>query len=393
MSKPTKQIAIFLSSFIFLPILLLFAYLVPLPLNPYQDFQVLYHADLGLTRGVSVYDHAGQVNMIARLANVPPEQVFILPFPYPPWYALSTIFLAFPPPEVSVRLWLGLNLAMLLLSVWLLTEGWKPIPRLASFLVAIIFFPVIGSLAVGQFIFPVLLGASLLTFSLRRENIPLTALAAALLTFKPHLGGPILLAALIHLWILRTDFSRRTLKAMLLTAAFLFLVGFFADSLWPVHYVQSLLSFSADPGVASCGLCASLPVALIALVTGQTAIAPALPLGLVLFGLLFISIFLLRRDLFLSPTSMVALTTLITLLADPYLLNYDFALLLIPLFALVPTARRLDWIWLTLAYLVPLLLLGILGREGSLYLSLSSVLLLSLQLSRARPIDSSPRAA
>ncbi|MEW5939652.1 MAG: hypothetical protein AB1750_08325, partial [Chloroflexota bacterium] len=139
---------LYLSSFIlFLLALLLFAYIVPLPLDPYQDFQVLYHADLGLTQGIALYDHAGQVNMIARLANVPPEQVYVLPFPYPPWYALSTIFLAFPPPEVSVRLWFGLNLAMLLLSVWLLTEGWKPTPRLASFLIAILFIPVIGSLA------------------------------------------------------------------------------------------------------------------------------------------------------------------------------------------------------------------------------------------------------
>jgi hypothetical protein len=392
MSNSTARFIFYLSSFIFLFIILplLFAFL-PLPLNPYLDFQVLYHADLGLTQGIALYDHAGQVDMIARLANVPREQVIVLPFPYPPWYALSTIFLAFPPPEVSVRLWFGLNLAMLLLSAWLLTDGWKPAPRLISFPIAILFFPVLGSLAVGQYIFPVLLGASLLTFALRRESFALTALAAALLTFKPHLGGPIVLAALIHLYLLRTDFSRRALKAILLTGIFLFLLGFLADPVWPVHYIQSLLGFRDIPGVDSCGLCASLPVALVALVTGETAIGPALPLGLAIFALLLTALFLLRRDLFRAPETLVPLATLLTLLADPYLLNYDFTLLLIPLFALAASVRRADWFWLALAYFLPLALLGLLGREGSLYLSISALLLLSLQLTRARSIDVSPR--
>src|SRR5512146_2442289 len=67
---------------------------LPLPLPAYLDFQVLYQANMGLLRGIALYDHAGQVNMIAQLAQVQPEQVYILPFPYPPWYALSTLWLA-----------------------------------------------------------------------------------------------------------------------------------------------------------------------------------------------------------------------------------------------------------------------------------------------------------
>ena len=139
---------------------------------------------------------------------------------------LVTLFLAWPPVEIAARLWFGLNLSMLLASAWLLTDNWKPTPRLASFLIAIIFIPVIGSLYVGQFIFPVLLGASLMTFALRRENVPLTALAAALLTFKPHLGGPLAAAALIYLFLRRDDFSRRAIRAILVTAVSLFAVGF-----------------------------------------------------------------------------------------------------------------------------------------------------------------------
>ncbi len=329
--------------------------------------------------------------MIARLAGVTAGQVFVLPFPYPPWYALATLFLAWPPVEIAARLWFGLNLSMLLASAWLLTDNWKPTPRLASFLIAIIFIPVIGSLYVGQFVFPVLLGASLMTFALRRENVPLTALAAALLTFKPHLGGPLAGAALIWLFLRRDDFSRRAVRAILLTAVFLFALGFLADPAWPVNYLHSLLDFREVPGVSSCGLCASLPVGLVALFSGQTDIGPALPLGAALFVILFAALIFLRREIFREPASLVAASMLATLLADPYLLNYDFSLLLVPLFILASSARRADWPWISLAYLLPSLLLGLFGRGGSLYLPLAVLLLLSLQVTRANSIDVSSR--
>jgi hypothetical protein len=379
-----------LSSFLFLFLLLLFAFLVPLPIPPYLDFQVLYHANLGLTQGIALYDRAGQAEMIARLAGVTPGQVFVLPFPYPPWYALATLPLALLPIETAARLWFGLNLSMLLVSIWLLTDGWKPVTRLASFLAAIVFIPVIGTLYVGQFVFPVLLGASLMTHALRRENIVLTAIAAALLTFKPHLGGPLAGAALIYLFLRRDDFSRRARTAILVTAILLFAFGFLADPAWPINYLHSLLGFRDIPGVSSCGLCASLPVGLVALFTGQTDIGPALPLGAALFVLLFAALIRFRRAIFQDPVSLVSASILITLLADPYLLNYDFALLLVPLFILV---SRMDWFWPALAYLLPSFLLGLFGRGGNLYMPVSALLLLSLQIARANSIDVSPREA
>lgn len=372
--------------------LLLLAFLLPFPIPPYLDFQVLYHANLGLSKGIPLYDRAGQAQMIADLAGVTPDHVFVLPFPYPPWYALATIFLALLPIEIAARLWFGLNLSMLMASVWLLTDGWKPKPRLASFLVAILFAPVIGSLFVGQYIFPVLFGAALLVYALRREDPTLTALAAALLTFKPHLGGPLAGAALICLLLRRDDFSRRALKAILLTAVLFFAFGFLADPLWPVNYIHSLLGFRDIPGVSSCGLCASLPVALVALFCGQTVIASAFPLGIALFVILFAALIVFCREIFRRPESLVSAVILVTLLADPYLLNYDFALLLVPLFLLSPSARRADWFWLALAWLLPLILLGSLGRAGSLYLPLAALSLLLLQIVRgAGASDKLPR--
>lgn len=372
-------------------LLLLFAFCLlvaalPIPLVPYLDFQVLYHADLGILQGIPLYDTAGQAGMIARLAGVSPERVFVLPFPYPPWYALATIFLALLPIQVAARLWLGLNLSMLAASVWLLTDGWKPRLRLAVLLPAILFIPSLGSLVVGQFIFPVLLGAALMTFSLRRGNVPLTALAAALLTFKPHLGGPLAAAVLLHLFLRRDDFALRARTAILLTAVFLFALGFLADPAWPANYLRALLAFREIPGVSSCGLCASLPVTLVALLSGQSNIGPALPLGAALFVLLLAALFFLRRNIFREPGPLVSALTLVTLLADPYLLNYDFALLLVPLILLTASAPRANWFWLALAYLLPLLFIGLLGRAGSQYISLAALLLLILQTTRGESV-------
>ncbi|MGE5073918.1 MAG: hypothetical protein ACM3MF_10865, partial [Anaerolineae bacterium] len=36
----------------------------PISVPAYLDFQVLYHANLGLLRGIGLYDHAGQAAMI-----------------------------------------------------------------------------------------------------------------------------------------------------------------------------------------------------------------------------------------------------------------------------------------------------------------------------------------
>ena len=132
-------------------VLLLAVAWLPLPLQPYQDFQIIYHADLGLLRGISIYDHAGQVRMIAELAGVAPDQVIVMPFPYPPWYALSTAWLALLRIDVAARLWFGLNLIMLLLSAWFLTDGLPAGKRAALFCCGSLFLPVLGTLFVGQY--------------------------------------------------------------------------------------------------------------------------------------------------------------------------------------------------------------------------------------------------
>jgi hypothetical protein len=89
---------------------------------------------------------------------------------------------------------------MLLAAVYLLTQGWAPIRRLAAVPIAALFPAALGSLFVGQYDFPVLLGAAWMAYALPRGKAVQIAGAAALLTFKPHLGAP---GAIVLIYLLR----------------------------------------------------------------------------------------------------------------------------------------------------------------------------------------------
>jgi alpha-1,2-mannosyltransferase len=369
--------------------------LLPLPIPPYLDFQVLYQTNMALLRGISPYDHAGQVNLIAQLAGVAREQVYSLPFPYPPWYALSTLWLAWLPITMAARVWFGIGLMLLLASVWLLTDGWPPIKRLLVLGFAIFFLPVLGNLVVGQYEFPVLLGAALMAYACRREKAVLAAVAAALLTFKPHVGGFIILVVLIYLWRRGDAFAWRAISYCAVVGVALFLSGFLADRAWPVNYLRSLLAYRTDAGVATCGLCASLP----ALVANQIPGASGLNLALVISGVvlvLLIALWFARgRPPVGQPLELVAGSTLVILLASPYLLNYDFVLLLVPM-AILARGRPTPTGWLALAsaYVLPFIALGFWGRQGNFVFPLcAAILLFLLYQHQTRLLDVSPSAA
>ena len=362
--------------------------LLPLPIPPYLDFQVIYHADMGLMRGISIYDHAGQVNMIAQLANVLPEQVYVLPFPYPPWYALATLPLALLPITIAARLWFGLNLLMLFASIWLLTDGWEPRRRLASFLVALFFWPILGSLFIGQYGFPILLGTALFGYGLQNQKVGLTTIAAALLTFKPHLGILILLVGLIYLFFRRNKFGRRALIAIFIIGVFLFAAGFLASPLWPLDYIHSLMGFK---DVSQCHQCNNVSMKLAGLFGGGFSLA--VWFAAVLFVLMIGWLIWQKRALMAQPYLLAASTVIVTLLVSPYLQNYDYILLLVPLFVLAGPAIKFDWFFLTSAYILPLLGLGVLEESGEISLDLSALIILILMARMTHQLDVSQRAA
>ncbi|GAB4415768.1 MAG: hypothetical protein Kow002_01100 [Anaerolineales bacterium] len=346
----------------------------PIPVDPYTDFQALYHANLGVLRGVPFYDWDGQVNMIAELAGVEPAQVLLNPFAYPPWYALITLPLAMLPIHTAARVWFAINFLMVIVSAWLMSAGWPPLRRLLSLLAAVMFLPVLGTLVVGQFTFPVLLGAAILLYALPRERSWLTTLGLVLLTFKPHMGGLVFLAILVHLFVRQDRFARGVFWRTGAVMVFLFAAGFLVDQGWPVHYLEKLFVFR---GVSQCeGLCISLPM-LISSWLRKDSLPLMLLTGLLLLGWSgwFIGS---RPKVWNDAGRLLAVGICITLLSSPYQYNYDFVILLAPLFVFASRAKsKVVWIVLALAYVLPWAGLFF-GRQGNAVLLLSAFALLIL---------------
>ncbi len=369
---------IFLVVVAIISFLLVIAFYVPLPLPPNLDFQVLYQADRGILHGVPLYDRDGQAQSLANEWGVSAERVFVLSFPYPPWYALATLPLALLPITVAARMWFLLNVCMLLISVWLLSDSWRPHKRLWAFVVAPLFLPILGALYVGQYIFPTLLGVSLLIYALRKQNIALVALGMALATFKPHIGFLILLAVFIYLLLRRDEFGKRAVAATGFAGFVLFAVGFAADSNWLVAYLRSLLAFR---GASECDrLCVSFSLALTHLF-GLKFSASAWIAATLLIALIGLFVWSKRQP---APEELIASFVCIALLVNPYLLNYDFSFLLIPMFILADTLDAKKWIGLAFAFLLPWLALGIFARAGNFSLLVSAILLFGLTLTSSR---------
>ncbi len=255
-----KRPLIIFSAFLLLILMLVVALYVPNSLPVGSDFSAIYNTDLALVNHVPIYDLKAVEAVAVKASGIPPENFFLARFPYPPWYALSTFYLGLMPAQKAGAFWFELNLVMLFLSVWFLTDGWNGRLRLISFPLALFFLPVLGALSVGQYDFPVLLGTSLLIYSLRKENIALTTLGAVLLTFKPHIGALILLSVLGWLIVSRSDYGRRATRSIIMSGIFLFIIGFIADPTWIVSYPKMLLGYQGEGNVASCSECASFPV-------------------------------------------------------------------------------------------------------------------------------------
>lgn len=369
---------IILTVILLLVVIFAAAWYVPIPLNPFHDFQVLYRADTGILRGIALYDREAQAEMVAGDLGVSVERVFVLPFPYPPWFALATLPLALLPVEVAVRAWFLLNITMLLASVWLMTIGWHPRVRLYSFIAAPLFLPVFGAWIVGQYVFPTILGMAMLVHALQKQNALLVALGMALVTFKPHVGMFVALAVAAHLLLRRDEFGRHAFFYTAITGAILFALGFLADGNWIVNYPKSLFEFK---GVSECQVCVSIPMTIAALTGWGFNLAFLVALAL----LIGFSIVLVRFFPRMTESQLVALFTCTALLVNPYLLNYDFAFAVVPLFVFMGIARtRIDWLVVMTVFLLPWFGLMFFGRDGNITLLVSTVLVTAVLLTNTR---------
>ena len=357
---------------------------VPNSLPAHSDFSAIYNTDLALIHGVPIYDIPAVESLAVKASDIPPEKFFLARFPYPPWYALSTFYLGLLPAKAAATLWFELNLVMLFFSIWFLTDGWSPRLRLITFPLALFFLPVLGALSVGQYDFPVLLGTSMLIYSLQKENVVLTTFGAVLLTFKPHIGALILLSALIYLILRGDNFGRRALRSILIAGGFLCHLGFIADPAWPVSYPTMLLNYQNEGNVTACSECASLPVWLSRWLFDGSLAKAAVIAGvlLIVLVLLFSSI---RVALLKSPALLLTSALVTTLLVSPYLYNYDFILLLVPFAVLITLSKELiSYIVVIACYLVPTFAIAFLGRAGNISLIIVTILIALLLYFRVK---------
>jgi len=395
-----KRTLIFLLSAFFLVILLLVVALTfPNTLPTNSDFSALYNTDLALVKHVPIYNLPNVEILAQQHSGIPRENFFLARFPYPPWYTLSTFYLGLMPAQAAVTLWFELNLLMLFLSIWFLTDGWNGRLRLIAFPLGLFFLPVLGALAVGQYDFPVLLGTSLLIYALRKENIGLTVLGFVLLTFKPHVGALILLSALGWLIGSRSSFGRGLLRPLLIAGISLIAIGFIADPAWISSYPKMLLSYQSEGNVSACSECASLPVWLSRWFF-DGSLSTATRIAMVLLVILIVLFYFVRSS-FKTHEALLTAALLVTLLVSPYLYNYDFLLLLIPFAVLVKPVNLLQIIIVLICYFIPSFALLLLGRAGNISLILVTIaltLLLYWQALRAlrmknSVIDSAEHAA
>ena len=353
-------------------IMVVVALTIPMPLATNSDFKVIYYTNQGLTLGIDVYDHNAKISMINEVYGTSIDRNFMPQFAYPPWYALSTFYLGFFTIQQAAVLWFEINLVMLFLSVWFLTDGWKPIFRLLAFPAALFFFPVLGTLAIGQYDFPVLLGTSMLMYAFRYKHVTLTALGMVLLTFKPHIGGLILLAGLIYLFLRKVDYGKTALKYTVSTGVFLFVIGFLADSNWFVNYLGSLFSYRDLGHITTCSECVNISVWLSRTLSGELSLSQAGAIGGVILIVLLVVLFLNRKALIQAPSLLLVSALMVTILASPYLYNYDFLLLLVPFTLLLNST--LERIGTALCYFGSTFALMLFGRDGNNILLLASVI-------------------
>jgi hypothetical protein len=371
-----RNLLLFLLLAVIAIIMIVIALYVPTSLPAHSDFSALYNTDLALVNRIPIYDIPGVEAFAQQHSGIPPENFFLARFPYPPWYALSTFYLGLMPAKAAATLWFEINLLMLFLSVWLLTDGWSGRLRLIAFPLALFFFPVLGALSVGQYDFPVLLGTSLLIYSMRRENLALTTLGTVLLTFKPHIGALILLSVLGWLIGSRSNFGRRVIRSILILGVVLFVTGFVADPTWVVRYPQMLLSYQNEGNVAGCSECASLPVWL-SRSFSDGSLASAVWIAVALLVILAISLYFIRSSL-RSQEFLLTAALLVTLLVSPYLYNYDFLLLLVPFAVLLSKGNLAQKSIVILCYLVPTFALIVYGRDGNIALIIVSIVMMLL---------------
>jgi hypothetical protein len=202
------------------------------------------------------------------------------------------------------------------------------------------------------------------------------------------MGGLVFLAVAVYLVMRRDRFAKRVFWTTGSIMLFFFVSSFLVDWAWPVHYLEKLLVFR---DASQCeGLCINIPMLTLSLlsVSSKYAVWVTVVLLLALVGWFIGS----RPNIWKDADALIAAGFCITFLVSPYQYNYDFVLMLVPLFVLAGKARnRPDWLWLSLAYFLPWV--GLLfGRQGNALILVSALGLTYLLWRQSSALDVNSQA-
>jgi hypothetical protein len=166
--------------------------------NGYQDFTIFYTAATMLRSGQasSLYDADVQYQTEKEFAPDVRIRHAALPYVHTPFEALLFVpftFLGYVP---AYALWTVLNVALIVLNLWLLRRNFPPIGALSPVLIGLSaagFFPIAIGLIQGQDTILVLLSVVLCLVLLKEKRDARAGLALGLGLFKFHFVGPLAL--------------------------------------------------------------------------------------------------------------------------------------------------------------------------------------------------------
>jgi hypothetical protein len=286
------------------------------------DYVAFYTAGKILQMGQSpqLYDLALAHQIQQPLYGTPSDN--FNPYLNPPFYAWLFIPFAAIPYPWSPWVWMALNFCFLWWSLRLLT----PKNTLRTFLLALTWQPAFAAISFGQNAFLSLWLLCLTFILVKKERYFLAGIVAGLLLYKPQL-----LLGLGFLWILQPRKSWRIFAGMALTA--MVLVGgsflMMPEATWEYFlYTQKIASnLMTVPGFPIWNA-HSVQAFWLGLFPGQVKLAAGLH-GILLIGGLWLFLrhgYPLRNNAGLIFSAAICLTLWIT----PYIMIYDWVLLLIP---------------------------------------------------------------
>jgi len=383
--KNAMKIILGVSLFILIAILL--GRVTPIP-TIYSDFMSLYHALSGWQQGYSFYDFTTQQALMFETTHLPkPDfKIELYPyFPYPPWYLAGTFFLAWLPFAWAYRTWLIINLGMLALSALLITSTQTREKRIWAVAAYILYFPAVGLFAVGNYTLPVLLGTAIFLYAVKREDAPLSALGLALLTFKPHIGILLALFGYGWLWTQKATFAIRARWMTLAAGLFLAMLGWLIEPNWISGLFNAIYTWQTASYIQTCTYCSSPANIIMRLIRSEAGMLSSSFLSILLFVVAAGLVWIQRKKIFSSIQKTMAIAAALTAVVLPYMVNYDYVILLIPLtVAFFLYQDRPHRIFVAALYILPWIGIFI-GRAGNIFITLTGVALFAFFLFVDKP--------